>query len=508
MTADTMPDPEDKMIGRKVGGYTIARRIGQGGMGIVYEAKHERINQRAAVKVLHQELSADEKVLHRFFNEAKAISVAQHSSIVKIFDFGQLDDGIAYIMMEFLEGEPLLSRLERAQKEGTGLPILLVIELGRQIAAALAMIHEKGILHRDLKPENIFIVPDPVAPLGERVKLLDFGIAKFLEGPVRKTTVGMILGTPLYMSPEQCEGSEDLDSKVDVYALGVMFFEMIAGYLPFRADTPSALMRQHMFKEPPPLTEVVTDLPLELADMVQQMLAKKPTQRPTMAEIVERLEALSPHTSGQKQNPLMLASMSSSAKRKPISIPSVSGPADPLARTMAENDPGPRLSSDKRPTSPAAPTSPAEPALPSGPVLRTASVAVVRKRFPLYIIGALLAVIALGALATRLRPPAFPANSAGVASPSVPSVPTSGKAPDSALPSPTATNPSATNPSATPSDTEPEPGPELEDGPDGHKGGHGKKLKPRPGASGKKPSLHSDEHKAKNQPHEDGDVWR
>src|SRR5262249_49978189 len=118
MSADSKPGLDDEMAGRRVGGYTIAGRVGQGGMGVVYEAKHERIGQRAAVKVLHKELSADQKVLQRFFNEAKAISVAQHSSIVKIFDFGQLDDGTAYILMEFLDGEPLLNRMEKAQLSG------------------------------------------------------------------------------------------------------------------------------------------------------------------------------------------------------------------------------------------------------------------------------------------------------------------------------------------------------------------------------------------------------
>ena len=280
------------MLGRKVGAYTVLRRIGQGGMGVVYEARHDKLQQRAAIKCLHQELSQDGKILQRFFNEARAISMSRHSSIVTIYDFGQLDDGTAYILMEFLEGETLLSRMERLQLERKSLGLPMVLELGRQVAAALALIHSKSIVHRDLKPENIFVVPDSVAPLGERVKLLDFGIAKFLEGPVRKTTVGMILGTPLYMSPEQCEGAEDLDAKVDVYSLGIMLFEMLVGRLPFIADTAAALMRQHMFKEPPHLLDELPDIPPELDELVTRMLAKKAADRPSMAEIVGTLEAL------------------------------------------------------------------------------------------------------------------------------------------------------------------------------------------------------------------------
>ena len=150
-----MPAPQspastsDHLIGRRIGHYTIRRRIGQGGMGVVFEAVHDRIQQRVAIKVLHKEMSSDDKVVQRFFNEAQAISLAQHSSIVKIMDYGQLDDGTAYIMMEFLDGEPLLTRLERAQDEGKGLGLHMVVELSRQIAAALSVIHAKNIVHRD-----------------------------------------------------------------------------------------------------------------------------------------------------------------------------------------------------------------------------------------------------------------------------------------------------------------------------------------------------------------------
>ena len=289
----------DSMIGCKIGHYTIRKRIGQGGMGVVYEAVHDKIQQRVAIKVLHKEMSQDEKVVQRFFNEANAISMAQHSSIVKIMDYGQLDGGPAYIMMEFLEGEPLLTRIERAQDKGTALGLQMVIEICRQTATALSLIHEKNIVHRDLKPENIFVVPDSVAPLGERVKLLDFGIAKFLDGPVRKTTVGMILGTPLYMSPEQCEGREDLNAKVDVYALGAMMYEMVAGRLPFQADTAAALMRQHMFKPAPRLREHAPTAPQGLDDLIAEMLRKDPVERPSMSEIVRRLEQILPSVSGK-----------------------------------------------------------------------------------------------------------------------------------------------------------------------------------------------------------------
>ena len=321
---------DDLMVGRKVGAYEVVRRIGQGGMGVVYAARHAKLEQRAAIKFLHQEFSRDDKLLQRFFNEARAISMSRHESIVTIYDFGQLDDGTAYILMEFLEGESLLTRMENTHATGKPLGLHMVVELGRQVAAAMALIHSKSIVHRDLKPENIFVVPDSVAPLGERVKLLDFGIVKFLEGPVRKTTVGMILGTPLYMSPEQCEGAEDLDAKVDVYSLGVMLYEMLCGHLPFIADTAAALMRQHMFKEPPPLRDEVKDLPEELDGLITQMLAKKAADRPSMEEVLEVLEALLP-TVATSGRPVTGGRRGLGARSRP-SQPDPA--ADPFAATL------------------------------------------------------------------------------------------------------------------------------------------------------------------------------
>ena len=390
-----MPAPQspastsDHLIGRRIGHYTIRRRIGQGGMGVVFEAVHDRIQQRVAIKVLHKEMSSDDKVVQRFFNEAQAISLAQHSSIVKIMDYGQLDDGTAYIMMEFLDGEPLLTRLERAQDEGKGLGLHMVVELSRQIAAALSVIHAKNIVHRDLKPENIFVVPDSVAPLGERVKLLDFGIAKFLDGPVRKTTVGMILGTPLYMSPEQCEGREDLNAQVDVYALGAMMFEMIAGRLPFHADTAAALMRQHMFKAAPRLRDCAQAAPQDLDDLIDQMLRKEPSERPTMTEIAQRLDQMLPGVSG-KGSPLVEGVRIPRVPRRT----GVGGDLtlDPLAETVGDVSLSGKTSKEQR--------------VPSGSQLKSGphtQPTVERPKTPL-VVGALVLVLLGAMLATMSNP--------------------------------------------------------------------------------------------------------
>ena len=459
---------EERLIGRRIGGYTITRCVGKGGMGMVYEATHQRMSQRAAVKVLGRELFHDEKVLQRFFNEAKALSIVQHPSIVKVFEFGQLDDGTAFIMMEFLDGEPLLQELARAQRLGQRQPLPLLLERGRQIAAALAISHEKGVVHRDLKPENVFILPDPVAPLGERVKLLDFGIAKFLDGPSRKTTVGTILGTPLYMAPEQCEGRQDLDEKVDVYALGVMLYEMLAGRLPFDADTNAAIMRQHLFKEPPPLTEQAAGIAPELGEFVHRMLAKQPAARPGMLEVCATMGALLAQADGvagglRKEFALHLV-----AKRPQIVIGESGLDADPQAPTM---DSG-KLEAPARPAADKRGSGGPEPALTPRSLSSARLQLGGRSRF-VWLLAGLLVLAFLSALAaarfgarrqpgvaagSEVRKPApeVPARTPA-AEPAAPPSPASGPAPGPA-PAPLALSPALTARQNPPKAAKPRPG--------------------------------------------------
>ena len=269
------------MIGQTLGSYTIERELGRGGMGAVYLAVHAMLGRKAAVKLLRPELSRDPSTVQRFFTEARAASAIKHPSIVEIYDFGVAPDGAAYIVMELLDGESLATRLARLGR----LPVATALVFARQIATALAAAHRAGIVHRDLKPDNAFLVADPEVAGGERVKLLDFGIAKLTgDGGVAHTTTGAIMGTPHYMSPEQCEGSRAVDHRADLYSLGCMLFQMITGRLPFEGDGVGGIIGMHLYVAPPALRTLAPDAPAAVEALVARLLAKDPAERPASAD--------------------------------------------------------------------------------------------------------------------------------------------------------------------------------------------------------------------------------
>ena len=266
------------MIGEVLGGYRVTAKIGEGGMGVVYRAEHTIMHRKAVVKVLRSQLSTNREMVQRFFNEARAAAAISHPGIVSVFDLGQRDDGCAYIVMDYLEGESLGARLRRKKRLETHESISIV----RQILSALSAAHARGIVHRDLKPDNIFIVADPEIPGGERIKLLDFGIAKLQDdaGPgVLTTRQGALMGTPLYMSPEQCRGAGTIDHRADLYAVGVMLFELLTGRPPFVAEAAGDLIAAHMRDLPPKLSDRVSGMPPGLEAIVARLLAKLPEER-------------------------------------------------------------------------------------------------------------------------------------------------------------------------------------------------------------------------------------
>lgn len=244
-------------------------------MGVVYLAEHTLIGRKAAVKMLHAELSLNEAIVGRFFNEARATTLIKHPGIVEVFDFGRHASGSAYIVMEFLEGESLTARIRRAAP----LPAADVVAIGRQIASALGAAHDKGIVHRDLKPDNLFLVPDYEAAGGARVKVLDFGIAKLAVGGDVKTRTGALIGTPMYMSPEQCRDTGDVDLRTDVYALGCILFEAACGRTPFLQEGVVGLISAHVLDDPPRPRSLIPSVPVELEETILRALAKRREDR-------------------------------------------------------------------------------------------------------------------------------------------------------------------------------------------------------------------------------------
>lgn len=276
----------------RIGRYRILRLLGQGGMGAVYEALQEPIQRRVALKLLLPQFGQNQDMLQRFFNEAHAVNLIEHPSLVQIADYGQTPDGTAYLVMEYLRGETLGARLSRHQHSGTRLPMAQLLQIAAQISDALAAAHDKSVIHRDLKPANVMMVPDPAVPWGERAKILDFGIAKFAQGMGQATATAAIMGTPQYMSPEQCKGTGNVDGKTDVYALGIMLFEMIAGRPPFQAEGAFDFMGQHVFQPPPPLRTFAPDTSIQIVNLVHRLLEKDRTVRPSMRELSIEMASL------------------------------------------------------------------------------------------------------------------------------------------------------------------------------------------------------------------------
>jgi serine/threonine protein kinase len=264
------------LINQTIGNYRVTSQLGEGGMGVVYLAQHPVIGRKVAIKLLHAVLARDPDIVARFFNEARAIHMIAHENIVEILDFGQTADGQPYFIMEYLTGESLSEVITRGPMD-----IDQVQTIGGQMCQALAAAHTKGIVHRDLKPHNVQICAK--ADGSPLVKILDFGVAKILASPDGsqsvKTRTGSLMGTPLYMSPEQCKGAGTLDHRTDIYSLGVMLFEMVTGRPPFMAEGVGELFAKHMLEDPPPVTDFAPATPSHVAAAIMKSLAKDPQAR-------------------------------------------------------------------------------------------------------------------------------------------------------------------------------------------------------------------------------------
>ena len=264
-------------------------------MGKVYLAHHPGIGRRSAIKVLHPNLAGDPAAVSRFFTEARASNAIRHPNIVEIFDSGTLDTGAPYIIMEHLEGETLAARMVR------GLALGQALDFACQAASALAAAHSQQVVHRDLKPENLFVTKDPrdVSDLKsgghELVKVLDFGVAKLqqrLEEPAHRTRSGALVGTPRYMSPEQCLGEATVDERSDIYSLGVIVYELVCGRPPFVTEAVGAVINMHINRPPDPPRQVNPAISAPLESAILRALAKNPADRfASMGEFLQELRA-------------------------------------------------------------------------------------------------------------------------------------------------------------------------------------------------------------------------
>ncbi|MEO8874004.1 MAG: protein kinase [Polyangiaceae bacterium] len=289
----------ESLIGTILGGrYKIEKLLGEGGMGAVYQAEHTHMRKRLAVKVLHPEMSRLSEVVARFEREAMAAAHIDHPNVAAATDFGKLDDGSFFLVLEFVEGQSLRDAMNHGRLDvGRALRIL------RQVSGALGQAHALGIVHRDLKPENVMLVERNGDP--DFVKVLDFGIAKVPVGALSNeapgtakgpalTQLGMVYGTPEYMAPEQALG-QNVDARADIYALGVLMYEMVAGLRPFDHESKVTLLGMHVTAPVPPIAQKSpeAEVPYEVEAIIIRMLAKESTQRYSDAkELVEALDAI------------------------------------------------------------------------------------------------------------------------------------------------------------------------------------------------------------------------
>jgi serine/threonine protein kinase len=277
--------------GTDVGGYLVDGELGSGGMGVVYSATHPVIGKRAAIKVLKPELSRNPAAVERFIMEARAVNQIGHPNIVDIFAFGTMSDGRSYYVMDYLQGETLRKRVKRGP-----LHISEASSVIDEVCSALMAAHDKGIIHRDLKPDNVFMVSVPGR--WPEVRILDWGLLKLsstqsaVSSGKYRTLAGSVMGTPVYMSPEQARASDTVDFRCDIYSLGVMSFELLSGVVPFKKGSSIDTLLAHQDDPVPSLAAKCPALPEEVVQLIEAMLAKDPKDRPTLAAIRAVLKRL------------------------------------------------------------------------------------------------------------------------------------------------------------------------------------------------------------------------
>ena len=279
---------DDSLLGSTLAGkYRIEELLNEGGMGSVYRGTHTLMDKTVAIKVLRPSLAADEKIVARFSREARAASRISHPNALSVTDFGEDENGTVFLVMEYLSGKTL----KQVIRDEGPLPLQRIVEITRQVGDALAAAHAQGVVHRDLKSDNIMLLDTTV---GDYAKVLDFGIAKINE-PDGKfdgglTAPNLVIGTPQYMSPEQCAQDAEIDSRSDIYSLGVILYEMLVGHVPFSGESATIVMMKHLQEPVPSVLEERTDVPPPIARVVARAMAKVPGNRyQNVADLIEDL---------------------------------------------------------------------------------------------------------------------------------------------------------------------------------------------------------------------------
>ncbi len=278
----------DALLGQTLANkYRIEERLSEGGMGTVYRATHVLMEKSVAIKVLHHALAADEKIVARFTREARAASRISHPHALSVTDFGESDNGIVFLVMEYLRGHTL----KHVIRTDSPLALTRVVEITRQIAGALDAAHAEGVVHRDLKSDNIML--EEVVAGNDWAKVLDFGIAKIQERDGHDpelTAPNLIIGTPQYMSPEQCSQSAEIDQRSDIYSFGIILYEMLVGHVPFTGDSATAIMLKQLQEPAPSVLAERSDIPAAVGDVIAKALSKQREERQGSAgELAEAL---------------------------------------------------------------------------------------------------------------------------------------------------------------------------------------------------------------------------
>ena len=316
----------DPMIGRLINGrFEVLSRLGAGGMGVVYRARQVGIDRIVAIKTLLKDRATDDKVVQRFKNEARAVSRLNHPNTIRIFDFGQMDDGTLYFAMELLEGRSL----DKAIRQDAPFATRRTLHIMAQMADSLAEAHSKGIVHRDLKPENVYL--SQVGGDPDFVKVLDFGVARMREQDSSQGTMtqaGVIFGTPRYMAPEQAR-TMAVDARADIYALGIIWYELLTGRTPFEADSPLAILMKHIQDPVPAMAAARPDVsvPAEVEALVMRCLEKSPDRRmPSAAALAVEIRSLLEHLDGRFEKVVLVD--------RPVQVPGPEDEAPPWAEDV------------------------------------------------------------------------------------------------------------------------------------------------------------------------------